>query len=59
VGAAEQSELLANRLEKAGVPHRFIKLPWARHPSTPPGAAGGSQTVRHELGEFLEKELAD
>ena len=55
----EQAELLANRLEDEGVPHRLVRLPGARHGFD--GAWGGwdTQIVRHELREFLENELAD
>jgi acetyl esterase len=56
---SEQSELLANRLEEAGVPHRFIELPLARHGFDGAWGSWGSQIVRHELGEFLAHRLAD
>lgn len=58
ISPSEQSMLLANRLE-AGVPHRLIELPGARHGFD--GAWGGwdSQIVRHELEGFLEHPLAD
>ncbi len=50
----EQSVLLANRLEQAGVRHRFVELPGARHGFD--GAWGGwnAQIVRRELEQFLE-----
>jgi acetyl esterase len=55
----QQAELLAYRLEAEGVPHRLVRLPGARHGFD--GAWGGwdTQIVRHELKEFLEKELAE
>jgi acetyl esterase/lipase len=55
----EQSELLANLLEEAGVPHRFLELPWAKHGFDAAWGSWGEQIVRHELEEFLENELAD
>jgi acetyl esterase/lipase len=55
----EQSVLLADRLEEAGVPHRLIELPWARHAFDGAWGSWGSQIVRHELGEFLARHLAD
>jgi acetyl esterase len=55
----EQSELLANRLEEAGVPHRLIELPWARHAFDVAWGSWGEQIVRHELGEFLAQRLAN
>ena len=55
----EQSELLANRLEEAGVPHRFIELPWARHAFDQAWGSWDQQIVRHELEGFLEQHLAD
>lgn len=55
----EQAELLAKRLADEVVPHRLVRLPGARHGFD--GAWGGwdTQIVRHELREFLAKELAD
>lgn len=55
----EQSELLANRLEEAGVPHRLIELPGARHGFDAIWGGWSSQIVRHELVGFLEHRLAD
>jgi acetyl esterase len=55
----EQSLLLANRLEEAGVPHRLIELPWARHVFDVAWGSWGEQIVRHELGEFLARHLAN
>jgi acetyl esterase len=55
----EQSELLASRLEEAGVPHRLLELPGARHGFDGAWGSWDVQIVRHELKEFLEKELAD
>jgi acetyl esterase len=55
----EQSVLLADRLEQAGVPHRLIELPGARHGFDGAWGSWDTQIVRHELGEFLEQRLAD
>jgi acetyl esterase/lipase len=55
----EQSVLLADRLEEAGVPHRLIELPWARHGFDVAWGSWDAQILRHELGEFLEQRLAD
>lgn len=51
--------LLADRLEEAGVPHRLVELPWARHGFDGAWGSWDAQIVRHELGEFLEQRLAD
>ena len=56
---SEQSELLANRLEEAGVPHRLIELPGARHGFDAAWGGWSQQIVRHELEEFLDHRLAD
>lgn len=55
----EQSELLANRLEEAGVPHRLIELPGARHAFDTAWGGWSQQIVSHELEGFLEHRLAD
>ena len=55
----EQSKLLVDRLEKQGVPHRLVVLPWARHGFDAAWGGWGTQIVRHELGEFLARRLAD
>ena len=55
----EQSELLANRLENAGVPHRLIELPGARHAFDAAWGGWSQQIVSHELEGFLEHHLAD
>lgn len=54
----EQSELLANRLTDAGVPHRLLELPGARHGFDLAWGSWNQQIVRHELEEFLEHPLA-
>jgi dipeptidyl aminopeptidase/acylaminoacyl peptidase len=54
----EQSELLARRLEEAGVPHRLLKLPGARHGFDGAWGSWDVQITRHELGEFLARHLA-
>ena len=55
----EQSELLADRLEEEGVPHRLIELPGARHAFDAAWGGWSQQIVRHELEEFLEHRLSD
>lgn len=59
ISPSEQSVLLADRLEEAGVPHRLVELPWARHGFDGAWGSWDAQIVRHELGEFLEQRLAD
>jgi acetyl esterase/lipase len=54
---SQQSELLANRLEEAGVPHRLIELPGARHGFDAAWGGWDSQIVRHELEGFLQDHL--
>jgi len=54
----EQSELLANRLEESGVPHRLVRLPWARHAFDTVWGGWDTQIVRHELEGFMEDRLA-
>jgi hypothetical protein len=45
-----QSELLGERLSKAGVPHRLVKLPWANHTFDFLWGGWGSQITRiHEI----------
>jgi len=56
---SEQSELLANRLEEAGVPHRLIELPGARHGFDTAWGGWSQQIVSHELEGFLDHRLAD
>jgi acetyl esterase/lipase len=55
----EQSVLLADRLDEAGVPSRLVELPWARHGFDGAWGSWDAQIVRHELGEFLEQRLVD
>jgi len=58
----EQSELLTQRLERAGVSHRLLELPWANHAfdhATDLSWSGsGAQISRTALDEFLERHLA-
>jgi acetyl esterase len=54
----EQSELLASRLEESGVPHRLVRLPWARHAFDTVWGGWDTQIARHELEGFLEHRLA-
>ncbi len=58
----EQSELLARRLEEAGVSHRLLRLPWANHSfdhATELSWSGsGAQITRSALAGFLERHLA-
>ena len=56
---SEQSELLANRLEEAAVPHRLVELPGARHGFDAVWGGWSSQIVQHELEQFLQRRLAD
>jgi acetyl esterase/lipase len=53
-----QSELLADRLQVAGVPHRLVELPWANHTFDFRWGGWGSQITRSTLWEFLEDHLA-
>jgi len=52
-----QSELLADRLREAGVPHRLVELPWANHTFDFLWGGWGSQITRSTLKEFLEVHL--
>jgi acetyl esterase/lipase len=54
----EQSEVLADRLEQAGVPHRLIDVPGANHGFDVVWGGWGTQVVRDELEAFLEGGLA-
>jgi dipeptidyl aminopeptidase/acylaminoacyl peptidase len=53
-----QSELLAARLQEAGVPHRLVELPWANHTFDFRWDGWGSQITRSTLRDFLEAHLA-
>jgi acetyl esterase/lipase len=53
-----QSELLADRLRGAGVPHRLVELPWANHTFDFRWGGWGSQITRSTLRQFLEDHLA-
>jgi acetyl esterase/lipase len=55
----EQSEQLAGRLEAAGVPHRLVELPGARHAFDAAWGGWNQQIVRHELEEFLAERLPE
>jgi acetyl esterase len=52
-----ESELLADRLREAGVPHRLVALPWANHTFDFSWGGWGSQITRSSLEEFLESHL--
>jgi acetyl esterase len=52
-----QSELLGERLEKAGVTHRLVELPWANHTFDFLWGGWGSQITRYSLQEFLRGNL--
>jgi acetyl esterase/lipase len=52
-----QSELLGERLEKAGVAHRLLELPWANHTFDFLWGGWGSQITRSALEEFLGNNL--
>ncbi len=53
-----QSELLADRLRRAGVPHQLVELPWANHTFDFRWGGWGSQITRSTLQDFLEDHLA-
>jgi acetyl esterase/lipase len=53
-----QSELLAARLQGAGVPHHLVELPWANHTFDFRWGGWGSQITRSTLQEFLDDHLA-
>jgi acetyl esterase len=52
-----QSEVLAERLREAGVPHRLVELPWANHTFDFLWGGWGSQITRSSLEVFLESNL--
>jgi acetyl esterase/lipase len=52
-----QSELFAERLREAGVPHRLVELPWANHTFDFLWGGWGSQITRYSLEVFLESNL--
>jgi acetyl esterase/lipase len=52
-----QSELLADRLRKYGVPHRLVALSWANHTFDFMWGGWSSQITRPTLQEFLEVHL--
>jgi acetyl esterase/lipase len=54
----EQSELLADRLETAGVPYRLIKVPGANHGFDVVWGGWCTQVVRDQLEVFLENGTA-
>jgi len=49
-----QSELLANRLREAGVPHHLVELPWANHTFDFRWGGWGSHITRSTLRDFLD-----
>jgi acetyl esterase len=51
---SKQSELLAERLREAGVPHRFVELPWANHTFDFFWGGWSSQITHSTLHEYLE-----
>jgi acetyl esterase/lipase len=51
------SELFAERLREAGVPHRLVELPWANHTFDFLWGGWGSQITRYSLEVFLESNL--
>ncbi|WP_448811940.1 alpha/beta hydrolase fold domain-containing protein [Agromyces bauzanensis] len=56
--APQQSVLLADRLEEEVVSHRLLEVPGARHAFDSAWGGWNQQIVAHELGEFLEDNLA-
>jgi acetyl esterase/lipase len=55
----EQADLLAVRLGAAGVPHRLLELPGARHGFDAAWGGWNQQVVRHELEDFLAGRLSE
>jgi acetyl esterase/lipase len=53
-----ESELLAGRLREAGVPYRFVALPWANHTFDFFWGGWAAQITRSSLEEFLRRSLA-
>ena len=53
----KESELLAERLRQAGVPHRLVELPWANHTFDFLWGGWSSQITRSSLEAFLETSL--
>ena len=58
VGAAGAVRAAGEPAGGAGVPHRLLELPGARHGLTAPGAAGMRRSPATSLGEFLARHLA-
>lgn len=54
----EQSELLAGRLRRTGVPYDLVALPWANHTFDFLWGGWGTQITRPTLDEFLSRHLA-
>ena len=52
-----ESELLAEQLQKSGVPYRLVKLPWANHTFDFLWGGWSSQITRSSLEAFLESRL--
>lgn len=52
-----QSELLAERLQSAGVPYQLVNLPWANHTFDFLWGGWGTQITRPTLDEFLSRHL--
>jgi acetyl esterase len=52
-----QSQVLAERLREASVPHQLLELPWANHTFDFFWGGWGSQITRSTLQEFLEGHL--
>jgi len=52
-----ESELLAEQLQKSGVPYRLVKLPWANHTFDFLWGGWSSQITRSSLEVFLESRL--
>jgi len=52
-----ESELLAEQLREAGVPHHLVELPWANHTFDFLWGGWSSQITRYSLEVFLERRL--
>ncbi len=52
-----ESELLEERLQEVGVPHRLVKLPWANHTFDFLWGGWSSQITRSALEAFFESRL--
>ncbi|MEE2053125.1 alpha/beta hydrolase [Nocardiopsis tropica] len=54
----EDNRRMAARLDEAGVPHRYLEIPWAEHMFDLNWGGFASQLTRHTLDGFLTEHLA-